>query len=392
MKALTKKLAPTPSNRFQALATCDDPWQNGDRKFCETCRTPGHTEEEHAAIPDPDAETTIQSLPAELRLDILSMLSPTEIQRFRGVSKDSQELVDAPDNKPALFPTREKFEQQYLADSNYFLGSPEEPSLLRFLFTFLSRRGLWKDNRHTRLLIQTAVLQWSANWSRKAKKMVQISQGSSAIHFCSYLTKIGECLVQAFIDEHCPELTASIHDGWARKMRDVYNHHVFIAHIDTPENFVGLQYLISELGLPLSREQMFQWYMDIKAHREPSLPTYPPSVIDKSDGNGLLRIPLSGDPCLEKPEFPITSVIYWDQTPESFKYRSDEWLTHVGGRCSTWKLSQILGENLPKLICGVGICVKTKWAYDLITKAKHNKRRPLTDWQRAAILEQLYLW
>ncbi|PPJ56246.1 hypothetical protein CBER1_06377 [Cercospora berteroae] len=336
MSALTKKLAPTPSNRFQALATHDDPWQNGGRKFCETCRTTGHTEEEHAAIPDPDAKTSIQTLPAELRLDILSMLSPTEIQRFRGVSKDSQELVDAPDNRTALFPTREKFEQQYLADSD--------------------GRQIW------------------------------------SMPIYRYLTKIGECLVQAYIDEHYPDLSAPKRSGWTRKMRDVYNHHAFIAHIDTPEHFVGLQHLTSVFGLPLSREQLFQWYMDIKARKEPALPAWPPSVRDKSDSNRLLRIPFSGDPCLEKSEFPITSLIYWNQNPESQFAGRDEWLKSVGGRCSTRKLSQILRENFPKLFRGVGICVRTKWAYDLITKAKHNKKIPLTDWERAAILEQLYLY
>ncbi|CAK1362820.1 hypothetical protein CB0940_05018 [Cercospora beticola] len=393
VKALTKKLAPTPSNRFQALANCNDPWQNGGRKFCETCRTTGHTEEAHAAIPDPDAKTSIQTLPAELRLDILSMLSPTEIQRFRGVSKDSQELVDAPDNKTALFPTREKFEQQYLADSSYFLGSPEEPSLLRFLFTFLSRRGLWNDCQHTSLLIRTAVIQWTANHcSRKAKKLLGDGRQIWPMPIYRYLTKIGECLVQAYIDEHYPGLSAPKRSGWTRKMRDVYNHHAFIAHIDTPEDFASLQYLTSVFGLPLSREQLFQWYMDIKARKEPALPAWPPSVRDKSDSNGLLRIPFSGDPCLEKPEFPITSLMYWNQNPESQSPGRDEWLKSVGGRCSTWKLSHILGENFPKLFRGVGICVRTKWAYDLIKKAKHNKKIPLTDWQRAAILEQLYLW
>ncbi|KAM3422558.1 hypothetical protein BST61_g53 [Cercospora zeina] len=173
-------------------------------------------------------------------------------------------------------------------------------------------------------------------------------------------------------------------------MKHVPNLRQFLKHVDTPErragSLVDLNHLVYELGLPLSREQMGQWYIDIHEYREPALPAYPSPVKDNSDRHGLLRIPTQGDPALDCPQFAVTEIMAWKQIPGRDKWH------HSGGCCNTKTLSRILGVRFPKLQPGVGICARTKWAQDLIRQAKRRKTMVLTEEQKVAVLEQLYLW
>lgn len=59
-----------------------------------------------------------------------------------------------------------------LADAHYFVGSVEEPSLHRFLFFHLSRRGIWCYPAHTRYFLTQATRQWCANWSPAIRAVV----------------------------------------------------------------------------------------------------------------------------------------------------------------------------------------------------------------------------
>ncbi|KAF2216138.1 hypothetical protein CERZMDRAFT_81301 [Cercospora zeae-maydis SCOH1-5] len=375
------------SNKFAALALLENPWWDGRSELCTICNKTDHTDEEHAAIPDLDAKTTLESLPAELRLDILVHLPVNQIQRCLGVSKDFQELIETQANKKTLLtPARERFNQQCLEEVNYLVGVTPEPNLLRFLFAFLSRRGIWKNVTNNQVLMGWAVHRWAENCSPEFRKLARRGIWYLPRALWNYLCKIGELLLQIYIDVNCPrQLRYWSPSGY---YAPTVGH--FLAHIDTPERSsndqVDLNYLIDGLGLPLSREQLRQWYLDIAEHREPALPAHPRSIKDKSDRHGLLRIPTEEDPSLDCPEFPVTEILTWERD------RVTDDPVHHGGCCTTKKLSRILGVKFQNLPRGVGICARTKWARDLIRQARKRKTMVLTEEQRVAVLEQLYLF
>lgn len=367
--------------------------------ICQVCGKIGHTEEHHAAIADPDATVTIENLPPELLLDVLGRLAPREIQGFRGVSKEFRELIDAPQNDTALLRSvRER--NDVLKDANYFSGTPEEPSMLRFLFRYLARRGIWSSKRYTRWVTKDAVCQWAANHS---PIMQIILHGSGfdlpddltddelpALYLTDWLERVGEALVQAYIDTNCPDLTAT-KDGDTPKMCDVSTVEKFLAIVNSTEYCHDWKSEAIRFGLPtLDREEMLQWYHDIKSLKEPKIIAFQPSANESVDNNGLLEVPRSGDFRLEFPEFIVTFIKYFKPRPETLGSSAVEIDYLTEGWMSTEELRDALGLALPDLSLQGAYCLRTPWAVEALFKVKEG--RALETWEKAAIFDELYLF
>ncbi|PIA99629.1 hypothetical protein CB0940_02313 [Cercospora beticola] len=348
-------------------------------QVCQTCGKSGHSSEQHAAIPSPNATTTIQTLPAELRLEILSSLPAKDIQRCRGVSKDFRNVVDVQQNS-LLKAVRGRYDG--LEDAHYFVGSVEEPSLLRFLFFHLSRRGIWCYPAHTRYFLIQATRQWCANWSPTIRALVSYLdlEADADYPFALFekLDGVVEGIVQAYIDTHCPELFTGRHNGEDYQFQDVSTPEKFLAIFDNTEHDTSLIDEAEYYGLPLDREEFRQWYIDIKDRKEPRIPSYPPSAKDKTGNHGLLHVPRLGDPCLQIPDFVLTRLQIINsqnyRVPREFIFEYKE-------------LGEVLGENIPDLGMDGAYCVRSKWAFDLLLSAK--KGRVLAPCQKVAVLEDL---
>ncbi|GIZ44351.1 hypothetical protein CKM354_000755100 [Cercospora kikuchii] len=393
-----------PRNLWDLLPFSDNLEQEADPLICQICGATSHTEEEHAAIPTASATTTIESLPAELKLDILSRLKSRDIMRCRDVSTDFRELVNAPENEGTLLRKIQEREHS-LVDVQYFAGTPEEPSMPAFIFAYLARRGLWKALIHTRINIDVAVTQWASNHSPAVRRIERetnpqmIIPQNGYLPMITWLLKVANALVQAYMDTHCPTLTIDPHN---RVTRDLYGHEYptafcevdtvqqFLEVVDTPIwNVLDTDAELKRWGLKIDRDELRQYYLDIKARKEPKLPPRP-SNINKSDSSGLLRIPLSGDPCLETPKLHVTRIEHWQQDPEimaglpaGFLFKKDGWFRHE-------ELENALGVTLPELGLHGAYCVRTIWAVDTLRKAK--KGKVLSKWARAALLDELWLF
>ncbi|PPJ50385.1 hypothetical protein CBER1_06963 [Cercospora berteroae] len=345
----------------------------GQPSVCQTCGQAGHTEDHHAEIPDPGATTTIQTLPPELLLNVLSNLPAREIQRCRAVSREFRELIDTPENDAALLRTVQK-RYDGLADTQYFTGTPKEPSFLKFLFTYLARRGVWRSTEHTMQNIETAVAFYAASASPAIWPLVHGQHytmngmhNDAPLHLFEWLKSVGAALVQAYVDTNMPYLTTTP-DGWTPILYDVTTIDRFLAVVDSTEACHDWKAEAEQWGLTsLGREQIRQFYLDIKARKEPKVPSQPPSASKLIDRNGLLHIPQSGDACLEIPKLAITAVHHW---------RSE--------------LSDILGVALPELGVGGAYCIRSTWAAMALFKAK--KGEPLMTWEQAAVLDELYVF
>ncbi|CAK1362819.1 hypothetical protein CB0940_05019 [Cercospora beticola] len=398
-----------PRNLWDLLPFSGNLEQEADPLICQSCGDTSHTEEEHAAFPKAGAITTIEPLPAELKLDILSRLGPRDIMRCRDVSTNFRELVNAPENDRALLRKVQERENS-LVDAHYFAGTPEEPSMPAFVFAYLARRGLWKALSHTRINIDVAVTQWASNHSPAVRRMerllkerrtndqIVITQ-NSYLPMIEWLDNVANALVQAYMDTHCPTLTIGPHN---RVLKDQYGHEYptafrevdtvqqFLEVVDTPIWFVSdTDAELKRWGLKIDRDELRQYYLDIKARKEPKLPPRS-SNINKSDSSGLLRIPLSGDACLETPKLHVTRIEHWQQDPEimaglpnGFLFEKDGWFRHE-------ELEKALGVTLPELGPDGAYCIRTTWAVDTLRKAK--KGKALSKWARSALLDELWLF
>ncbi|PIA99628.1 hypothetical protein CB0940_02314 [Cercospora beticola] len=383
-----------PRNIWDVLPFSKNP--GGQPSICQTCGQAGHIEDNHAAIPNPNAITTIQTLPPELMLNVLANLPAREIQGCRAVSKGFRELIDTPTNDAALLRTvQERYDG--LADAEYLTGTPEEPSFLKFLFTYLARRGVWRSTEHTLRNIEIAVAFFAASASPAIRPLVHGEHVTmngmhydAPLHLFAWLNSVGAALVQAYIDTNLPYLTTTP-DGWTPIMCDVTTIDRFLAIVDSTEACHDWRAEAEQWGLTsLSREQIRQWYLDIKARKEPKVPSQPPSASKSIGRNGLLHIPQSGDACLEIPKLVITTVRHWPQCPEVLEWDLDGFTCIRYGWLKSTELSDILGVTVPELDLGGAYCIRSTWAAMTLFKAK--KGKTLTAWERAAILEELYVF
>ncbi|GIZ46939.1 hypothetical protein CKM354_001004200 [Cercospora kikuchii] len=368
--------------KLQSILGANKTKQQMKDNVCRTCGDPRHSSEQHAAIPSQNAETTIQTLPAELRLQILSLLPAKDIQRCRAVSKDFRNVIDV-QQKSLLKAVRGRYDG--LADAHYFVGSVEEPSLLRFLFFHLSRRGVWNAPGHTRYFLMQAVRQWCANWSPKIRAVVSWLDFEAGPDYpfalFEKLDHVVEGIAQAYIDTHCPDLFREEDCDWRRQLLDASTLEKFLAIFDSTEHDTSLMAEAEYYGLPIDRDEFRQCYNDIKDRKAPRIPSYPPSAKSKIGNHGLLHIPRLGDPCVQCPDFVLTRLQLI--TSENARMPRDFIFEYA-------ELENILGEKIPDLGMDGAYCVRNKWAFDLLLSAKEGQ--VLTPCQKVAILEDIYVF
>ncbi|GIZ46938.1 hypothetical protein CKM354_001004100 [Cercospora kikuchii] len=384
-----------PRNMWDVLPFSENP--AGQPSVCQTCGQAGHTEDSHAAIPDPNATTTIQTLPPELMLNVLSHLPARQIQGCRAVSKDFCELIDDPKNDAALLrAVGERYDG--LADAQYFAGTHHEPNFPKFLFAWIARRGVWKCHYHTEWIIESAVAQYAANNSSTIWSLVRGPESEKAndrewddlpLDLIRWLGSIGDALVQAYVDTHCPDLTTTP-DGETPKICEVNTVEEFLAIVDSTEYCDNWRLEVKRWGLTtLDREDFRQWYLDIKSLKEPKGPAHP-SARHKIDSNWLLSIPRSGDAALEIPKHTVTDLAHWKQDPEPMDVNASGFWSRRNGRYTAQELGDLLGVALPELGRDSTYGVRSTWAVMALCRAK--KGQPLTAWEKAAVLEELYLF
>ncbi|PPJ58308.1 hypothetical protein CBER1_04514 [Cercospora berteroae] len=392
-----------PSNIFTLLPFND---HDAVTKPSQTHGDADHIEEHPAGVANNDAKTTIQSLPAELMLGIVSHLPPREIQRCRGVSSSIRDVID--DNQKSLLKAAPA-QYQGLVDAHYYTGTPQEPSFCKFLFWYLSKRGIWKEPKYIYRSTKRVLFQWLINWapeigaaslyfpeSERPANQLNVTWREYPDALINILDTIAVALIQAYIDTHIWEL--STHDILTPKWCDVSTVKKFMKIVDCKEpHLVGspfdLTATFAKFGLPLSTEELRQNYLDIKARREPALPAFPPSVAARDDensngllstlvakekdGNDLLHIPQVINKRSAFPNLSLTSVDF-------------HFCAFNLGHFVFKELRGFLGVHLPYIGDDLAYCVRSTWAFDLLWAAK-KRGKVLTSWEKAAVLEELYV-
>ncbi|GIZ36660.1 hypothetical protein CKM354_000012900 [Cercospora kikuchii] len=392
-----------PSNIFTLLPFHD---HDAVKKPSQARGDADHIEKQHASIAKKDAKTTILSLPAELMLGIVSHLPPREIQRCRGVASSFRDVID--ESQKSLLKAAPA-QYQGLVDAQYYNGTPQEPSFCKFLFWYLSKRGIWKEPKYIFRSIDRVVFQWLINWSseigaaikyfpesERPAKQLTVTWQEYPDALINTLKAVGAALVQTYIDTHIWEL--STHDIVTQKLCYIRTVRQFMDIVDyTYSDDIGSKFDLTaqaaKFNLPLSREELCQYYLDIKARKESALPDFPHSLparpedndngflstvtARKKDSNILLRIPEVVNTRHAFPKLYLTAVEFW---PGYFKER----------RFSLKELRAYLDVHLPYIGDDLAYCVRSTWAFDLLWEAK-KRGRVLTAWEKAAVLEELYV-
>ncbi|GIZ46940.1 hypothetical protein CKM354_001004300 [Cercospora kikuchii] len=353
---------------------------------------------------------TILNLPAEVKLMVLSHLPANEVQECRRICRDFKELIDADDNKTALhqpFLDRGATQQESFVD--FFLVTDCEESLLSYLFHWIARRGIWRSTERNAHIAHSAAKQWALHVSSTFRNTF----AADPMHFgaqmvYNFLGRIAYALSQAYIDTHFPDFfEAEDTDGLeTHDMCDVSTLEKFYEVIDGSLYQADLNYLINELKLPLSRAQLGQWCEEIVAKQEPRASSPSSSDNDDTTTPPLIPIPCGPSPLLAIPPYVLTDFEYWYQlNEEDLEFdNSDTYSdcasdvfpreTHrIPGRCTAKRLSKILGGwPCEELYPHWTWCVKSKWADELIGQALEGKGKKLTEMQRAAVIEELYVF
>ncbi|KAM3422559.1 hypothetical protein BST61_g54 [Cercospora zeina] len=373
-----------PRNTWDVLPFSEN---NNTTSICQTCGDAGHTEEQHAAIPKSDAKVTIKNMPPEMMLNILSNLAPRDIQRCRGVSTKFHDVVD--DHQEQLLRDM-PVQYEGLADAQYMAGHIQEPNPFTFVFWYLSKRGIWKSPDHTTWYSRQATVLWAANQSPAIYAACD-DPGEDTVSptvLLDLLDEIGDAMVQAYISTHCPDLTPKISDvSTVNELRAIFDRTVEGTNLSSEAR---------KWRLRLDREEICQFYLDIKAFKEPKIPSQPPSARKYIDPHGLLRIPRSGDICLEIPKMFLTRIDHWKQSPETMHrvdYPANGFLWNSpkrDGRYTRLDLERFLGQELPDICLWGTYCVRSTWAREIIFQAE--KGRTLTAWEKAGVLEDLYVF
>ncbi|CAK1360807.1 hypothetical protein CB0940_03744 [Cercospora beticola] len=392
-----------PSNIFTVLPFHD---HNAVIKPSRPRGDADHIEKHRAAIANKDAKTTIQSLPAELMLGIVSHLPPREIQRCRGVSSSFRGVID--DNQKSLLKAAPA-QCQAIVDAQYYNGTPQEPSFCKFLFWYLSKRGIWKDPKYIRRSTKRCLFQWLVNWapeigaaikyfpeSERPANQLNVTWKEYPDALINILQTIAEALVQTYIDTRIWEL--STHDFYSPKLCDVSTVKKFMEIVDCADPYlVGSEFdltaTLAKFGLPLSREELRQNYLDIKARKEPALPAFPPSLAarDSENSNGFLTNLVTkekdGNELLHIPEVVNKRHAFPKLYLTSLEFHPGAWKL---GHFVFKELRAFLDVHLPYVRDDLAYRVRSTWAFDLLWEAK-KRGRVLTEWEKAAVLEELYV-
>ncbi|KAM3422556.1 hypothetical protein BST61_g52 [Cercospora zeina] len=366
------------------------------------------------AMSSPDEDKSLDSSPrkaaglldllAELKLQVLSHLPGKDIQTCRRVCGIFKELIDSKDNRTAITkPILRRTTRDHRHSLRSF-GYRNGISLPSYLFVWLSRRGLWQDMDRTRWLIRVGAQQWAFQSSTLIRTYLKTPQPSTNVTMrltTALLTIIAESLAQVYIDVHCPDLFTpgpgpAPSTGTPTRLCDVSSRARFLALIDTRVQYVDLQFLISTLGLPLSRTRLGRWYRGIRRRTLPHASITNPSATYRTTAL-LLDIPRGPSPRLAVPQFVLTSFEYFyqDQDPgvgttaatTVSPLPSKVW---VPGRCTVEDLGRLLRRRLVDLSPYSAWCVKSKWADELICQMLGGRR--LTKLETAAVAEELYVF
>ncbi|PPJ50381.1 hypothetical protein CBER1_06965 [Cercospora berteroae] len=354
---------------------------------------------------------TILDLPAEVKLMVLSHLPANQVQQCRRLCSDFKALIDADDNKTALhqpFLDRGATEQESFVD--FFLTTECEESLLSYLFHWIARRGIWRSIERNAHIAHSAAKQWALHVSSTFRdKFAPDPMHFDAQMVYNFLGRIAYALSQAYMDTHFPAFLEAedTDDTETHKMCDVSSLEKFYEVIDGSLYQADLDYLINELDLPLSRAQLGQWYEEIKAKQEPRASSSSASSNDNDNDTltTLISIPRGPFPLLAIPPYVLTDFEYWYQlNEEDLEFdNSDTYSdcasdvfpleTHrIPGRCTAKHLSRVLGGwPCEELYPHWTWCVKSKWTDELIGSAL-GEGKELTEMQRAAVIEELYVF
>lgn len=132
---------------------------------------------------------------------------------------------------------------------------------------------------------------------------------------------------------------------------------------------------LAKFGLPLDREELGASYTEI---------------IEKRVFGPTSAIPCAPSPHLAIPRYALTKMVLFDE-------RLGDIITGnplpfiAPGICTVTPVGVILNVNsIPEPGNVFGFCLRTRKAHSLFVAALHG--RVLTEWQKVAILEELYLF
>ncbi|GIZ37420.1 hypothetical protein CKM354_000086600 [Cercospora kikuchii] len=277
-------------------------------------------------------------LPPELKLKVLSNLSTKEVRAARSICKEIQDVIDEPGNRVLILdPIRSQEEARITSELKPIFDFPCKLNLRDFIFSYLIGRGVWEHPLQNSLLVNSAAAQWA--------KFKLTEQGAGNPHMSSaiafVLGYIGILFLHAHNKTYYPELTATLSDDI-----DVDTIEEFFDHLDDLPFGMTLEEL-EELGLPLDREELGAAYLDI---------------VEKRLYGSSTPIPRALSTGLAMPPHILTPLI-----------------------------ARILGTDSVRELGDVfGYCLKTDWAMKRFSAALEGQ--VLTEWEKAAVLEDLYVF
>ncbi|GIZ46936.1 hypothetical protein CKM354_001003900 [Cercospora kikuchii] len=318
-------------------------------------------------------------LPLEMKTQVLSNLPAREVQAARSICSEIRDVIDATGSRVLIHnPIRARAEAKINEELRALMWYPCPLSLRDYVFSFQKRRGIWKHPLKTGFAIKVASIQWAKLKMGETETAVDQQTFDKIVNSLFLIA----CLFAHAHDEtYYPELKAlraNSNTGFARLrallMPNVSNIDEFYSSIDNlPFGFTLKD--LAKFGLPLDREELGASYTEI---------------IEKRVFGPTTAIPCAPSPHLAIPPYVLTKMVYFDE-------RLGDIITGnplpfiEPGICAVTQIKAILNVNsIPEPGNVFGFCLRTRKAHSLFVAALHG--RVLAEWQKVAILEELYLF
>ncbi|CAK1360296.1 hypothetical protein CB0940_06363 [Cercospora beticola] len=340
---------------------------------------------------DPNANngtpTSLLDLPPELKLKVLSNLSAKEVQLARSICTELRDVIDEPRNRILILnPIRARAEARITEQLHPLLDFPCTLNLRDFIFSYLIRRGVWEHPLQNSLLVNSAAAQWA---KFKLMEKGEDSPYMSAEGIGNVLGWIGMLFLHAHNRTYYSELTTTLSDddinaSDARSKYFAALRTVMMPRVDTLEDFFDHLDLpfgttlegLKELGLPLDREELGASYLEI---------------VQKRLYGSSTPIPRAPSPRLAMPPHILTPLVHFDQSTDDLLFRGEPAEMKRAGCCTATQIAEIHGtDSVRELGDMFGYCLKTDWAMKRFSAALEG--RVLTEWEKAAVLEDLYVF
>ncbi|PPJ50384.1 hypothetical protein CBER1_06962 [Cercospora berteroae] len=325
------------------------------------------------------APISFLDLPLEMKTQVLSNLPAREVQAARGICSEMRDVIDATGSQVLILnPMRARAEAKIDEELRALMWYPCPLSLRDYVFSFQKRRGIWKHPLKTRFPIRVASVQWAKLKMGEAETAVDQQAFDRIINS---LFSIACLFAHAHDQTYYPELKAlraNTNTGFPRLrallMPNVSNIDEFFSSIDNLPFGFSLKEL-TKLGLPLDRQELGASYTEI---------------IEKRVFGPTTAIPCAPSARLAIPPYVLTRMVVFDERQGNVTTGNP--LPFIQpGICTVTQIRAILDVNsIPEPGNVFGFCLRTRWAHSLFVSALHG--RVLAEWQKAAILEELYLF